>query len=82
MVFMNIVMILINIVMIIMNIMMIFFLIKHLHHQKFFIIDKETYENNGIEAIVDVIGTLWLNEKHIEENLGHKNLPAFTNKYD
>ena len=24
---------------------------------------------------------LWLNEKHIEEKLGHENLPAITNKY-
>ena len=45
-------------------------------------IDKKTYENNNIEAIVDDIGKLWLNEKHIEEKLGHKNLPAITNKYD
>ena len=44
--------------------------------------DKETYENNDIEVIVDGIGTLWLNEKHIEEKLGHKNLPVITNKYD
>ena len=26
---------------------------------------KETYENNNIEVIVDGIGRLWLNEKHI-----------------
>ena len=26
--------------------------------------------------------TLWLNEKHIEEQLGHKNVPAITKKYD
>ena len=39
-------------------------------------------ENNDIEVIVDDIGTLWLNEKHIEEKLGHKNLPVITNKYD
>ena len=45
-------------------------------------INKETYENNDIEAIVDGIGKLWLNEKHIEEKLGHKNLPAITNKHD
>ena len=38
--------------------------------------DKETYENNDIEVIVDGIGTLWLNEKHIEETLGHKNLQS------
>ena len=29
-------------------------------------IGKETYENNEIEVILDGIGTLWLNEKHIE----------------
>ena len=43
---------------------------------------KDTYENNDIEVIVDGIGMLWLNEKHIEEKFGHKNLPATTNKYD
>ena len=45
-------------------------------------IDKETYKNNSIEAMVDCTGMLWLNETHIEEKLGHKNLPAITNKYD
>ena len=45
-------------------------------------ISKKTCENNNIEVIVDGIGTLWLNEKHIEEKLGHKNLPVITNKYD
>ena len=45
-------------------------------------ITKETLENNGIEVIVDSVNTLWLNERHIEEQLGHKNLPAVTNKYD
>ena len=43
--------------------------------------NKETYENNNIEAMVDCIGTLWLKEKHIEEKLGQKNLPAITNKH-
>ena len=28
-------------------------------------ISKKTYENNDIEVIVDGIGTLWLNEKHV-----------------
>ena len=37
-------------------------------------IDKET--NNNIEAIVDGVGTLWLNEKHIEERLVHKKLTS------
>ena len=35
-----------------------------------------------MEVIVDGIDMLWLNEKHIEEKLGHKNLPVITNKYD
>ena len=43
-------------------------------------ITKETSENNGIEVIVDSVNALWLNEKNIEEKLGHKNLPATTNK--
>ena len=45
-------------------------------------ITKETLENNDIEVIVDGVNTLWLNEKDIEEQLGHKNLPVITNKYD
>ena len=45
-------------------------------------ISKKTYENNDIDVIVDDDDTLWLNEKHIEEKLGHKNLPIITNKYD
>ena len=47
-----------------------------------FNITKETLENNGIEVIVDSVNALWLNEKNIEEKLGHKNLPAISNKYD
>ena len=45
-------------------------------------IGKEIYENNNIEVIVDGIGKLWLNEKRIEEKLGHKNLPVIAKKYD
>ena len=45
-------------------------------------ITKETYENNGIEVITDNLNTLWLNEKHVQQQLGHKNLRAVTNKYD
>ena len=45
-------------------------------------ISKKTYENNDIDVIVDGIGTLWVNEKHLEEKLSHKNLPVMTNKYD
>ena len=47
-----------------------------------FNITKETLENNGIEVIVDSVNALWLNEKNIEEKLGHKNLPVITNKYN
>ena len=43
-------------------------------------ITKETWENNGIEVIVDSVNALWLNEKNIEEKLGHKNLSVITNK--
>ena len=45
-------------------------------------IAKTTLENDGIEVIVDSVNTLWINEKNIEEKLGHKNLPVVTNKYD
>ena len=45
-------------------------------------ITKETYENNGIEVITDELGALWLNERHVQQQLGHKNLSALTNKYD
>ena len=45
-------------------------------------ITKKTFENNNIEVIVDSANALWLNEKNIEEKLGHRNLPVVTNKYD
>ena len=45
-------------------------------------ITKEMYENNGIEVITDNLNTLWLNERHVEQQLGHKNLRKVTNKYD
>ena len=45
-------------------------------------ITKETWKNNGIEVIVNSINTLWLNEKNIEEKLGHKNLQVITIKYN
>ena len=45
-------------------------------------ITKETWENNGIEVIVDSVNALWLNEKNMEEKLGHKSLPAISNKYN
>ena len=45
-------------------------------------ITKETLENNDIEVIIDGVNTLWLNEKHIEEQLSHKKLLAMTSKYN
>ena len=45
-------------------------------------ITKETYENNGIEVITDKLGELWLKERHVQQQLGHKNLRTVTNKYD
>ena len=67
-------------------------IIKQLHRQKILltlfgcvykmlILAKKTDENNNIEVTVDGIGALWLNEKHIEEKLGHKYLRFITNKY-
>ena len=45
-------------------------------------ITKETSENNGIEVITDKFVKLWLDERHIQKQLGLKNLPALSNKYD
>ena len=45
-------------------------------------ISKKAFEKNDIEVIVDGTGTLWLNEKHIEETLGHKNFPIITKIYE
>ena len=44
-------------------------------------ITRETYKANDIEVIADKFGKLWLNERHVEKKLGHKNLPALTNQY-
>ena len=49
---------------------------------KWLILTKKINKNHGIEVIVDGIDLLWLNEKHIEEELGHKNLPAIITKFD
>ena len=46
-----------------------------------FVITKETYKTNNIEAIVDDNGTLWLNKTYIEEKLHHKKLTVITSKY-
>ena len=45
-------------------------------------ISRKTYERNGIETIVDNNGTLWLNEKHIEEGLDQKKLREIKIKYN
>ena len=44
-------------------------------------ITKEAYKNNVIEVITNIFGELWLNERHVQEQLGDKNLPVLTNKY-
>ena len=44
-------------------------------------ISRKTDERNGNETIVDTDGILWLNEKHVEEGLNHKQLRATTVKY-
>ena len=43
-------------------------------------ITKKNYEANGIEVIADELGELWLKERHIQQQLRHKNLPSLTNK--
>ena len=45
-------------------------------------ISRKTYERNGIETIVDNNGTLWLNEKHIEEGLDQNKLREIKTKYN
>ena len=45
-------------------------------------INRETYGRNGVETIVDNDGILWLNEKHIEEGLDHKDLREITINID
>ena len=44
-------------------------------------ITRETYEANSIQVITDKFDELWLNERHIQKQLGLKNLPALTNQY-
>ena len=45
-------------------------------------ITKQKYENNDKEIITDNLNRWWLNEKHVEQQSGHKNLWAVTRKYD
>ena len=42
--------------------------------------DYSEYKYKLFEVTVDSAIALWLNEKNIEEKLGHKNLPVITNK--
>ena len=42
---------------------------------------RKTYERTGLETIADNDRILWLNKKHIEEGLDHKNLREITTKY-
>ena len=45
-------------------------------------VTKERYEANGIEVITDKFDKFCLNERHVQQQLGHKNLTSLTNKYD
>ena len=45
-----------------------------MHNVNMVDIRRKTYERNGIETILDNNGIMWLNEKHIEKQLDHKNL--------
>ena len=48
-------------------------------------ISKIAWENSIIEAINDIDGNstyFWMNEKPIETEIGHSNLPVVTNKYE
>ena len=56
---------------------MIFFLCMY----KMVNITKKTYENNEIEVITDKFGKLWVNERHVQKQLGLKNLSALSSKY-
>ena len=43
-------------------------------------ITENTWKNNGIEVTI-VNNVKWLNEKRLENNLGHPNLSMLTSKY-
>ena len=44
-------------------------------------ITRETWNANGTEVITDKLVKLWLNESHVQKQLGFKNLLALTNQY-
>ena len=39
------------------------------------------YKNKNIEVITDNLNTLWINEKHVEQQLGHKHLRVVASIY-
>ena len=51
------------------------------HYTSLLDISRKKFERNGIETIVNNNAIFWLNEKHIEEGLDHKNLQEITIKY-
>ena len=57
---------------------LIFFLFLSIINMSF--IAKETWQKNGAEVII-FNEKKWLNEKHIEVQLQHSNLPHITNQY-
>ena len=44
-------------------------------------ITRERWEAYGIEVITDILDELWLNKRHVQEQLRLQNLPALTNQY-
>ena len=52
-----------------------------MHYINMVDISRKTYEKKGVEITVDNDGILWVNEKHIEEGLNHKNIREITIKY-
>ena len=56
-----------------------FFLFLFTNYKQWFLLQK-IHGKNGIEVII-VNNVKWLNEKHLENNLGHSNLSMMTLKY-
>ena len=44
-------------------------------------ITRKTFGKDGAEVLIHNSGRKWLNELHIEEKLGHGNLPVTRRKY-
>ena len=45
-------------------------------------IAKEKWEENDFKGIVSKNGEFWINERHLQQKMGHSNLSVVTNKYD